>query len=123
MLSNNVCLVILVGILISIVSGDRLSDFYDRLSKSDTKTCEDKTKLLPDCTQCIPGLEQPAGSTSCTQYIASSRQIREEIRNLVIKRFGDSLPANRSYGLYPCMNQTYYIRSIFFSYLFDISIE
>lgn len=91
------CALLIVGTL-----GDRLSEFYDRLSKPDAKYCEDKTKLLPDCTECIPGLEKPTGSQSCTQYISSSNQIRDEIRNLVVKRFGDNLPANRTYGLYPC---------------------
>lgn len=88
--------------LVGVTRGDRLSDFYDRLAKSDAKYCEDRTKLLPDCTECIPGLEKPTGSMSCTNYVPSSKQIREEIRNLVAKRFGDSLPANRTYGLYPC---------------------
>lgn len=81
---------------------DRLSDFYSRLSQSDVKYCADKTKLLPNCNQCIPGMQPPPGKEACTEYIPSSKSIRDEIRNLVVKRFGDSLPANRTFGLYPC---------------------
>lgn len=82
---------------------DRLGKFYQRISQPDVKYCQDRTKLLPDCTKCIPGLQQTSGvpESPCDQYIAPSKSIRDEIKKLVIERFGQ-MPANRTYGLYPC---------------------
>ena len=51
---------------------ERLSKFYKRIKEPDVKYCEDKTKLLPDCTECIPGLRAMAEGLShccCCCYI------------------------------------------------------
>ena len=81
---------------------DRLSTFYQRLTESDVKYCPDRTKLLPSCTECIPGLTSTSGSSTCNEYIASSKAIRDEIRKLVVERVGENQPKERYYGLYPC---------------------
>lgn len=81
---------------------DRLGQFYARIKQPDAIYCKDRTKMLPACTECIPGLEKSAGSSSCDVFIASSRSIRDEIRKLVIERFGTTSPADRTFGLYPC---------------------
>lgn len=80
---------------------DRLGKFYKRIAEPDTKYCPDRTKLLPDCNKCIPGLQQSGSSGSCDQYIGPSKSIRDEIKKLVIERFGE-MPTNRTFGLYPC---------------------
>ena len=84
--------------------GDRLGAFYDRLEKYQdrVKYCPDRTRMLPDCTQCIPGLAMSSPhASSCDVYISTSQSIRSEIAQLTKERFG-ILPANRTYGLYPC---------------------
>ena len=40
---------------------DRLAAFYKRIKKSDVEYCKDRTKLLPNCDVCIPGLQAPGG--------------------------------------------------------------
>ena len=40
---------------------DRLDAFHKRIKKSDVKYCKDRTKLLPDCDVCIPGLQAAGG--------------------------------------------------------------
>ena len=94
-----------------IVEKDRLTPFYQRISKNDVKYCEDKTKLLPRCDMCIPGLQQGVGSEACNEYIPSSRSIRDEIRKLVVQRYGSDMPKEREFGLYPC-------KSFLFSFAF-----
>eukprot|EP01039_Chlorochromonas_danica_P010239 gene10239-11333_t len=93
---------------------DRLGRFYQRIQASDALYCPDRTKLLPHCTQCIPGLERsdPSASTSspCDRYIPASRAIRQEIRSLVVQRYGNDLPPNRTYGLYPYLEKSDFLR-------------
>lgn len=96
---------------------DRLAKFYERLNQPDVKYCEDRTKLMPNCEICIPGLRSDDKSannrstsymiskqskSACNDFIPSSRAIRDEIKYLVLKKFGDSVPRNRLFGLYPC---------------------
>jgi hypothetical protein len=81
---------------------DRLKQFYDRIKKSDVLYCADRTKLLPSCTQCIPGLQKPAGSQVCSEFIPASQSIREEIKKLTDQRYGDKPVPDRPFGLYPC---------------------
>lgn len=81
---------------------DRLKQFYDRIKKSDVTYCSDRTKLLPDCTACIPGLQKGSGSDSCNEFIPNSRDIRDEIKKLTDERYGDKPVADRPFGLYPC---------------------
>jgi hypothetical protein len=97
---------------------DRLGKFYKRIAQSDVKYCDDRTKLLPSCSQCIPGLQSSGNAgSSCDQYIAPSRSIRDEIKKLVIERFGE-MPTNRTYGLYPCkfVHSLYFIMGSFDSH-------
>jgi hypothetical protein len=96
-------------------SEDKLSLFYKRLSEPDVKYCSDKTKLLPNCNECIPGMQQSAGSQSCDQFAPASRAIRDEIRQLVIQRFGLDTSPDRKYGLYPCK-----LFFCLFFFLFDL---
>jgi hypothetical protein len=92
-----------VLVLASSASADRLQAFYDRIKKDDVTYCADRTKMLPACTECIPGLKVGAGGTgACNEYIPDSKNIREEIRGLTLERFGDKMIANRPFGLYPC---------------------
>ena len=87
---------------------DKLQIFYDRLKKSDVKYCADKTRLLPDCKVCIPGLEQKAGSSTCDQYVKESVDIRTEIGKLTGERYGEAmLKSSRPFGLYPCKYAMY----------------
>lgn len=81
---------------------DRLRQFYDRIQKSDVKYCQDKTKLLPQCRECIPGLQKGPGSNSCNEFIATSKKIRDEIKKLTDERYGDKPVIDRPFGLYPC---------------------
>lgn len=103
----SLCLFVVFAILLCIVYAqvepDRLEAFYQRLKESDVKYCSDKTRMLPSCTECIPGLQQGKNSQTCNEFIASSNSIRDEIKNLVIQRFGSSSPKNREFGLYPCL--------------------
>jgi len=89
---------------------DRWSQFLDRLRKSDVVYCADKTKLLPACTECIPGLQIPRGGTmykdgksdgECSEFIPSSKKIIDEIGQLTKTRYGGKIKASRPYGLYP----------------------
>jgi hypothetical protein len=81
---------------------DRLKMFYTRIAKGDAQYCPDKTFLLPECKICIPGLQKGKGSNTCNEYVPSSKQIRDEIRKLVIERFGANGNPDRLFGLYPC---------------------
>ena len=82
---------------------DRLQVFYDRLKEQDVLFCQDRTRLLPHCKECIPGLEQSEGSTSCDSYVKETLEIRKEIEKLTTDRYGvEVLKSSRPYGLYPC---------------------
>jgi hypothetical protein len=98
-------LIILFGYLLYVECGkDRLVEFYERLNEPSVKYCSEKTKMLPDCNTCIPGMQLSTTDQSCSEFIPSSKSIREEIGDLVVKRFGDNMPRNRTFGLYPCKN-------------------
>ena len=84
------------------INEDRLQVFYDRIRESDVRYCEDKTKLLPDCKECIPGLKESTKSGSCDSFIPASMDIRQEIGKLTHERYGGTIKANRPFGLYPC---------------------
>ena len=87
---------------------DKLQVFYDRLKRSDVKYCEDKTKMLPDCKLCIPGLRQSAGSNTCDSYVKESKEIRSEIGKLTSDRYGAAvLKSSRPFGLYPCKSHCF----------------
>lgn len=99
---------IFIGLLITLVkseitqSDDKLKIFYDRLLLSDVKYCKDRTRLLPNCKLCIPGL-QAVGSDICNQYVKESVDIRDEISKLTIARYGvTTQQSSRPFGLYPC---------------------
>lgn len=81
-----------------------LEEFYKRINQPDVMYCEDRTKLLPDCKQCIPGLERTSLSMnqSCSRFTKSSINIRNEIKKLTEERYGGKILENRPYGLYPC---------------------
>ena len=84
------------------VKVDKLQQFYSRLAQSDVKYCPDKTRLLPNCKECIPGLKQGAGSQTCNEYVPQSKSIRGEIATLTSQRYGAAvLQSNRPFGLYP----------------------
>lgn len=87
---------------------DRWSQFLTRLQKSDVAYCPDKTKLLPDCKECIPGLQIPRdkqskgdGMGECSEFIPSSKKIIDEIGQLTKTRYAGKIKASRPYGLYP----------------------
>ena len=101
-----VALLLLVALL-QIISAtqtaeDRLKLFYERINKSDAKYCADKSKLLPQCNECIPGLQKGTGSESCNEFISTSKKIRDEIKKLTDERYGDKPVIDRPFGLYPC---------------------
>lgn len=119
--SNNLILVVLITLVLCccvLINGarqdfitpnvdhveekDRLTPFYERIKKNDVKYCEDRTKLLPKCDMCIPGLQEGVDSKTCNEYIPSSKSIRDEIRKLVVQRYGTEMPKEREFGLYPC---------------------
>lgn len=82
---------------------DKLDIFYRRLMQPDVKKCEDTTRLMPDCTACIPGLLQSNGSTTCDSLVKSTIEIRSEIGKLTSERYGAAaLTSSRPFGLYPC---------------------
>lgn len=83
-------------------SEDRLKQFYDRIKKMDAKFCPDRTKLLPSCVECIPGLQKRGGSDNCDEFISTSKSIRDEIKKLTDERYGDKPVPDRPFGLYPC---------------------
>lgn len=84
-------------------SKDRLKLFYERINQPDAKYCSDRTRMLPDCKQCIPGLKSSSGSSTCDQYIPVAQAIRDEIGKLTKERFGHNPVPDRPFGLYPCM--------------------
>lgn len=84
------------------VNTDRLKLFYERIKKQDVKYCEDRTRLMPSCSECIPGLMQPPGQTTCSEFIPSSKAIRDEIKQLTDTRYGHNPIPDRPFGLYPC---------------------
>jgi hypothetical protein len=92
---------LLLLLVFSLAAEDRLQLFYDRIKKSDVQYCPDKTRLLPDCSACIPGTREATGGSSCSAFIDSSADIRAEIKKLTQDRYKDILP-NRPFGLYPC---------------------
>jgi hypothetical protein len=104
-LKKLVCFVLIISFVIAqtnLPTEDRLQIFYDRLKQSDVKYCPDKTKLLPNCVECIPGLEKSAGSETCDKYVKESVAIRSEIGALTSTRYGAAvLKSSRPYGLYP----------------------
>lgn len=82
----------------------RLESFYDRISKTDVKYCKDRTKLLPGCDECIPGLQKgtsSSGDKECNEYISESKTIRDEIAKLTHERYGKEINPKKPYGLYP----------------------
>ena len=81
---------------------DRLKLFYERIQQPDVKYCEDKTRLLPGCKECIPGLKSSPGSRTCDQYTPVAQSIRDEIGKLTRERFGNKPVPDRPFGLYPC---------------------
>jgi hypothetical protein len=92
----------------NIYGEDKLRLFYERIQEPDVKYCHDRTRLLPDCTECIPGLQQGVGSLSCNSYISSSESIRSEIAKLTRQRFKEeNIPGrmSRPYGLYPYLEK------------------
>lgn len=85
---------------------DKLHLFYERAKQSDVKYCQDRTRMLPDCTVCIPGLQQSDGSKQCDVYVKESVDIRNEIGKLASERYGAAvLKSSRPFGLYPCESQ------------------
>jgi len=92
----------------NIYGEDRLRWFYERLKQADVKYCEDRTRLLPDCKECIPGLQQEAGSDACGAYVPSSEAIRSEILKLTKERYKEEKVEGRMarpYGLYPYLEK------------------
>lgn len=104
---------LLAGILLAFgqanePTDDKLKVFYDRLKQPDVKYCEDKTKMLPDCKLCIPGLRQSTGSNTCDTYLKESVEIRSEIGKLTSDRYGAAvLKSSRPFGLYPCKSSVF----------------
>jgi hypothetical protein len=99
---------VLVGVFNTLESADlqnedKLKGLYENLKNPNVKFCKDKTRLLPDCAACIPGLKQTAGSETCNSYVKESVDIRSEIGKLTSQRYGpDVLTSSRPFGLYPC---------------------
>ena len=99
------------------VVADRLEEFYERLKKEDVKFCSDRTKLLPACIECIPGLQKSSPtSTTCDEFIQDTKSIRSEIGKLTMERFGPKLQPNRIFGLYPCKLQPLYYSNLSITY-------
>jgi hypothetical protein len=63
--------------------------------------CQDRTKLLPDCKVCIPGMTSSIKGAICDQFVPDSTAIRKEIKGLTLERYGSNMVANRPFGLYP----------------------
>eukprot|EP01038_Epipyxis_sp_PR26KG_P009269 gene9269-12486_t len=87
---------------------NRLKEFYDKYnlkgtggSKNGAKQCDDTSKLMPSCTECIPGTKLSSTTNRCDSFIPSSSLIREEILRLTNERFGDKVDKNKPFGLYP----------------------
>ncbi len=103
-----VCVLIaLIELSQSQATEDRLRQFYDRIKKDDVKRCADHTKLMPSCTECIPGLQKGSGSQACNEFIPASQSIREEIKKLTDERYGHKPVPDRPYGLYPCKQHSH----------------
>ena len=84
---------------------DRLSAFLKRLASDDVEYCSDRTRLQPDCKECIPGLRAGAGSSSCNEFVPASLKIRNEIGKLTLERYGSKLDPARPFGLYPYLEK------------------
>lgn len=92
-----------------LIQQERLHQFYLRIAQDDLTFCADRTKLLPGCTDCIPGTKETAGSTSCNEFIQSSQSIRDEIYKLTVQRFGKPSNPHKKFALYPCMLPQYFL--------------
>ena len=98
----------------------RLIQFYASLNDSSVKRCPDTTKLLPDCVECIPGLQMTPSSTSCSQLDPSSVAIRKEIIKLAKDRFGNSIHPLKPFALYPYLESPeYMVRQETFATMID----
>lgn len=91
------------------VEVDRLAQFYKRITNSDVEFCADKTRLMPDCKECIPGLKVGQGSSTCNEFVPSSLKIREEIQKLTRERY-PMIDSNRPFGLYPYLEMPQFMQ-------------
>lgn len=99
---------------------DRLKQFYQKIADPTTgvKSCADRSMLMPQCLQCIPGTQKSGKSNSCDEYIKGTKDIREEIGTLTKQRFGENLPPDREFGLYPYLEKPDFLsRQIIFGKL------
>jgi hypothetical protein len=99
---------------------DRLKSFYQKIADPSTgvKSCADRSMLMPQCLQCIPGTQKSGKSNSCDEYIKGTKDIREEIGTLTKQRFGTDLPSDREFGLYPYLEKPDFLsRQIIFGKL------
>lgn len=95
-------IVVLVVGFSACVKVDKIQAFYDLLnSNPGVKHCPDKTRLLPGCTNCIPGMKEGKSKT-CDEFTTASADIRAEIKKLTLERYGDNMDPKRPFGLYPC---------------------
>jgi len=101
--------ILLLSIKSAIGSEDKYIDFLILLSSSANKQCPDKTLLLPDCMNCIPGLIKEEGSSSCNKYSESSKNIRDEIKQLTDERYPQPAP-HRPFGLYPYLESPEFLK-------------
>ena len=76
-------------------------------SSANIEYCMDRTKLLPDCNTCIPGLQASVKGEICDIFVQDSIAIRNEIKGLTLERYGEKMVANRPFGLYPYLEGTY----------------
>jgi hypothetical protein len=90
---------------------DYIAAFYEQLKTTPgVKYCDDRTKMLPACKECIPGLTTAsAESTTCDTYMPGSAKIRDEIEGLTKDRYAN-MPQEkgrypRPFGLYPYLEK------------------
>jgi hypothetical protein len=109
-IQNGVCQEVLESNRPNTYGPDYIAQFYERLKQSDVQFCEDRTKMLPGCQVCIPGLVQSSvDKEACDTYIPGSMKIRNEIEELTKERYAtmpqekDRYP--RPFGLYPYLEK------------------
>jgi hypothetical protein len=87
----------------------RLLEFYSSLSSPEVKRCPDSSHLMPDCTDCIPGMLRLPGNSTCSILDPTSVAIRNEIVKLTRGRFGEHMHPLKPFALYPYLESPDYL--------------
>lgn len=79
--------------------------FVQNLAKTEgVQMCQDKAKILPGCTQCIPGTELNTVDGTCSIYSPKTSALRNDIQSRTEEKFPSTFSTENlqsRFGLYP----------------------